>query len=462
MPFDSSTRGKLQKMVASCRRTLTDEFTSQFQSVHGIQPTGEITSLASMTHLDDEQHTIASLLRERIDHLADGLSSEKKAAKEAIDRVIREQAFTVLNRLAALRMCEERGIVQECIRGGLQSSGFQVYSTTVGASLGSTYDRYRVFLQCVFDEISVDLGILFDRFSPFGFLFPREPALVEVLKVLNDSELKAIWKDDETIGWIYQYFNSKEERESMRKASQAPRNSRELAVRNQFFTPRYVVEFLTDNTLGRIWYDMREGETALKEECRYLVRRTNEVFLASGQKTPAVEENEVDLSQEELLKKLVYIEHRPQKDPRDLRVLDPACGSGHFLLYAFNLLERIYEEAWADEDSPKSEAMGRTLREDFETLDDLRRAAPKLIIEHNLHGIDIDPRAVQIAALALWLRTQKTWKSLGIKAAERPRIARSNLVTAESMPGEEDMRRSSPPDSSRGSSANSWTWCSRR
>ncbi|OGR24139.1 MAG: hypothetical protein A2139_12165, partial [Desulfobacca sp. RBG_16_60_12] len=64
-----------------------------------------------------------------------------------------------------------------------------------------------------------------------------------------------------------------------------------------------------------------------------------------------------------------------------------------------------------------------------------------LIVEHNLHGIDIDPRAVQIAALALWLRAQKTWKNLGIKAAERPRIARSNIVTAESMPGEEDMRR---------------------
>jgi hypothetical protein len=64
-----------------------------------------------------------------------------------------------------------------------------------------------------------------------------------------------------------------------------------------------------------------------------------------------------------------------------------------------------------------------------------------MIVEHNLHGIDIDPRAVQIAALALWLRAQKTWKNLGLKAQERPRIARSNIVTAEPMPGEEDMRR---------------------
>ena len=161
----------------------------------------------------------------------------------------------------------------------------------------------------------------------------------------------------------------------------------------------------------------------------------------AGEKTPAEKGDETDLSQEEFLKRPVYIEHRPKKDPRDLRILDPACGSGHFLLYAFDLLEHIYEEAWSDVDSPKSEVTGRTLQEDFKTLDDLRREVPKLIVEHNLHGIDIDPRAVQIAALALWLRAQKTWKNLGLKADARPRIAKSNIVTAEPMPGEEDMRR---------------------
>ena len=66
---------------------------------------------------------------------------------------------------------------------------------------------------------------------------------------------------------------------------------------------------------------------------------------------------------------------------------------------------------------------------------------PKLIIEHNLHGIDIDQRAVQIAVLALWLRVQRALKNLGLKAAERPRIDRTNIVTAEPMPGEEDLRR---------------------
>ena len=123
-------------------------------------------------------------------------------------------------------------------------------------------------------------------------------------------------------------------KKSMRDASDAPRNSRELAVRNQFFTPRYVVEFLTDNTLGRTWYEMTKGETRLADQCRYLVRRPTEIFLSYGEEAPQQPEQE-GLSQDELLKQPVYIQHRPFKDPREIRLLDPACGSMHFGLYAF-------------------------------------------------------------------------------------------------------------------------------
>src|SRR2546430_2185455 len=132
----------------------------------------------------------------------------------------------------------------------------------------------------------------------------------------------------------------------MREESSAPRNSRELAVRNQFFTPRYVVQFLTDNTLGRLWYEMTCGETALAGTCCYLVRRPTEVFLKEGEHPPEPEEAKEDLSQEELLKQPVHVPFRPLKDPRDIKMLDPACGSMHFGLYAFDLFEQIYEETW--------------------------------------------------------------------------------------------------------------------
>ena len=86
-----------------------------------------------------------------------------------------------------------------------------------------------------------------------------------------------------------------------------------------------------------------------------MVRRPSEVFLAEGQTPPEHDaERQDDLSQEELLKLPVHIPHRPKKDPRELKILDPACGSGHFLLYCFDLLLTIYEEAYATPTSARS------------------------------------------------------------------------------------------------------------
>ncbi|HOC24340.1 MAG TPA: SAM-dependent methyltransferase, partial [bacterium] len=441
MAFDNPTRNRLARLVSDCRRLLTDEFSIQLQQHYGIQPDGQIIPLEQLGHLDDEQRGVAVMLRERISHIASGLTDEKRPAEAAVDRLLREQAFTVLNRFAALRMCEERELVQECVRGGLHSRGFKVFLQIAGSGLGDTWQRYRTFLYLLFDEISIDLGLLFDRFSPFGLLFPREAALEELFQLLNTPDLQSIWSEDETIGWIYQYFNSKEERQAMRKASAAPRNSRELAVRNQFFTPRYVVEFLTDNTLGRTWYEMRQGQTRLTGQCRYLVRRPHEVFLQPGEEAPEPPPNQDDLSQEELLRQPHHISFRPKKDPRDLKILDPACGSGHFLLYAFDLLQTIYEEAWEDESMPAGETTGTTLRDANPDREKLLLAIPELILRHNLHGIDIDPRAVQIAALALWLRAQRAWKEQRVKPEERPRIRKSHIVCAEPMPGEKQMLR---------------------
>jgi len=442
MSFDKEARNLLARTVAACRRQLVEDVTDQLSGVFGLHPDGTVLPLERLTHLSPDQTAAARHLRDLLDHYVAGAAGgEAERRKAAFDRMTLEIAFTALNRLAALRLCEERGLVVECVRKGTASDGFQMFERISGGALGGRFETYRVFLECMFDELAVDLGVLFDRNTPQSAIFPSERCIEDVLAELNKADLAHLWTEDETIGWIYQYFNPPEERRAMRDASQAPRNSRELAVRNQFFTPRYVVEFLTDNTLGRIWYEMRKGDTALRDECRLLVRRPHEIFLPPGENAPTSEGGGSEPSDGELLKQPVYIQHRSKKDPRDLRVLDPACGSGHFLLYAFDLLERIYEEAWADAGCPASDVTGHSLRDEFETLEDLRKAVPKLIIEHNLHGIDIDPRAVQIAALALWLRAQKTWKTLGIKPVNRLRIARSNIVAAEPMPGEIDMLR---------------------
>lgn len=449
MAFDQNTRNKLQRFVSNARALLAEEFTRQLQENYGIDPaTGRVSPLDKLTHLDDGRRETARMLRETLDHYRAVAPSGN--TNEVLDRIIREQAFTVLNRLCAVRMAEARGIIIESIANGYNSKGFHLFNQLARTALGEVGDAYRSYLFSVFDEFAVDLPVLFDRYSPLGRLFPKPEKLISgnpskpgLIEMMNSEKIAPLWAEDETIGWIYQYFNSAEERRQMRKESSAPRNSRELAVRNQFFTPRYVVEFLTDNTLGRIWYEMTKGETALKETCRYLVRRPMEIFLAEGEEAPEEKRPSDDLSQEELLKQPVYIPHRPLKDPREILLLDPACGSMHFGLYAFDLFEKIYEEAWELEEKHGKDALLRSkdlkpLRETYSTREDLLRDVPRLIIEYNIHGIDIDPRAVQIAGLSLWLRAQRSWKEQATDPAKRPQIRRSNVVCAEPMPGEKE------------------------
>ncbi|QDV62034.1 BREX-1 system adenine-specific DNA-methyltransferase PglX [Crateriforma conspicua] len=433
--MDQDTRNKLQRATQQVRQILEEEFTEQLEGAFDVLPDGNILPEPGK-HLDARQRLTRRKLVEAIEHI----KASGKTAKQAVDEFTREAAFTFLNRFVALRMLEARGFLQECVSKGDDSSGFKEFCGLAPGLSGLEDGGYRIYLESLFDELTVEVKVLFDRRDSASLLWPRRAALTEVLDILRETELAGIWSEDETIGWVYQYFNSGEERKKMREESQAPRNSRELAVRNQFFTPRYVVEFLTDNTLGRIWYEMRRGQTRLVDVCPYLVRRPNEVFLVDGQQAHEDgSDSELESTQEELLNKTVYIPYRAKKDPRDLKILDPACGSGHFLLYAFDLLISIYDEAWYDEASPKSEITGRRLRDDYSDLEQLHAALPGLVLGHNLHGIDIDPRAAQIAALALWMRGQRTYKDANVRTGARQLIARSNIVCAEAMPGEVEL-----------------------
>ncbi|EQD38069.1 type II restriction enzyme, partial [mine drainage metagenome] len=101
------------------------------------------------------------------------------------------------------------------------------------------------------------------------------------------------------------------------------------------------------------------------------------------------------------------------------------------LLYAFDLLVTIYEEAHADPESPKSEVTGRTLQEAYPTRKALHEALPSLILAHNLHGVDIDARCAQIAQFALWMRAQRAYRDFDIKREDRQPIRKSNIVVAE-------------------------------
>lgn len=421
MAFDQTTRNVLQRFVNDARKVLEIEFSRQLQNEYGLDPnSGAVATLEKLLHLTDAKKETARILRDVLAHYLTG--EMDKDIKAAMERIVREQAFTILNRILALRMAEARGLLIESINNGYQAKGFQLYARVMGNSLGETGDTYRNYLFSVFDELAQELPELFNRYSPQGRLFPRETALLQLIELVNQPEISPLWAEDETIGWVFQYFNSKEERKRMRDESAAPRNSRELAVRNQFFTPRYVVEFLVDNSLGRLWYGATCGISALREQCHYLLVKSDE--------------------------KSVQVTRL--RDPRTLKLLDPACGSMHFGLYAFDLFLKIYEEAWAWEQQhgpgslDGSTATGQELLPLCQSYLDEQAFmldVPRLIIEKNIYGVDIDPRATQIASLALWLRAQRAWHEAGIKATERPVIGRGHVVAAVAPPQEKELQK---------------------
>jgi hypothetical protein len=404
--MDKDTRNAIERATQQARKLLEEDFAAQLAGDFDVHRDGEVASEAGK-HLSARQ----MLQRER---MVAAIEHKRAAGMNPVDAVcdyLRDAAFTTLNRFVALKMLEARELMQECITRGEQSGGYREFcGMAPGLQLLPESVGYRLYIESLFDELSTEVKVLFDRRDPSSVLWPKRATFEQLLEILNATELARVWGEDETIGWVYQFFNGQDERRKMREESQAPRNSRELAVRNQFFTPRYVVQFLTDNTLGRIWYEMHGTMTALAEKCEYMVRKPGEEFAP-----------------------------RAKKDPRDLRVLDPACGSGHFLLYAFDLLLAIYEEAWADPESPKSEATGKTLAEDYPSLDALKKAVPSLVLAHNLHGVDIDPRCAQIAQLALWMRAQKAYRDFGIGRGDRAQIRRSNIVVAEPLVADEQI-----------------------
>jgi hypothetical protein len=437
--MDKETRNLLFNTTQAIRRLLEEEFSLQLEGAFDVHADGRVAKQPG-AQLSASERLVRCRIVEAIEHRV----AVGESAAEAVRGFQSEAVFTFLNRLAALKMMEARALVLPCVSQGDQSQGFKEFSGLAPGLIELPDKGYRLYLECLFDEIGREVGVLFDRTDAASQLWPRRKALEAVLAKLNTPELAGVWAEDETIGWIYQYYNDPEERALMRDTkrggSAAPRNSREMAVRNQFFTPRYVVEFLTDNALGRLWYEMTRGETQLKERCRYLIRRPNEVFLPPG-KNPEPLPQEADLSQQ-----TVQVAHRPIKDPRTVLMIDPACGSMHFGLYAFDLFEVIYQEAWDLEEKTGAEALERPegmppLTEAYPSREAFLRDVPRLILERNIHGIDIDPRAAQIAGLALWLRAQKSWQRLGLKPADRPAIRRSNIVCAEPMPGEKELLR---------------------
>jgi SAM-dependent methyltransferase len=359
--LDGAQRTQLERLVISARSLLEDDLGAQLVGRFGIHADGTVEDEHD---LPDDPTDRAN--RRDLVEITDHLCSLGETSAGAVARLLREAAFTHLNRLLAIRIAEAIGLLPESLGDGRQSRGFK----DLGEILPILADDYWGYLQLCGDELAADAPTLFDPRNPLLALRPSTSALDELLVLLGDREAADIWIAPDALGWAYQFFNTAGERRKMRDDATAPRNSRELAVLNQFFTPRYVVDFLVQNTLGRRLIES-DPTSPLLDDLPLLVAP--------------------------------HTEPGPPLDLSSAAVLDPACGSGHFLLGCYDLLER----AWELRGVPASEA------------------APAIVA--SLWGVDIDPRCAQVASAAIVLRARRHCRELS--------LPKPNIVTARRLPG---------------------------
>lgn len=163
--------------------------------------------------------------------------------------------------------------------------------------------------------MSEEVGVLFSPNDLANSLYPPQKVLDEVLARIMTRHWPGFGARTKPSAGSTSISRPRRCGRRHGRTAGPPRNSYELAFRNQFFTPRYVVEFRTDNTLGRIWFEMRKGDTKLRDQCRSMLRRPSEVFLDEGALPPKGDgQPKDDLSQQELLNLPVYVPPNGETD----------------------------------------------------------------------------------------------------------------------------------------------------
>jgi len=407
--LSDSLKEAVKTWVPKVRRALDEEFVAQLGRL-GLRRDGKHVPVDKMSL---PEASIA--IRRRVQALVSRESLSEGTPERGHDNVIRELTYTLLNRLVGLKAMEARRLLHLPPPGQPTAAAEETevvtpvpgqarsrYLRDFRAAAGSRY-KYeddaeeallRDGLTASFRHVTGEIRILFDPDHEYSCVWPTHAALTSVLQLINDGLPADAYRAQDFLGWVYQFFNRDEKKRVRDENKGTPRSSYELSVINQFYTPSWVVKALVDNTLGRLWLEMHPDSAlhagADGEAQSYLLDRTG------GQLTAA------------------------PKLASDIALLDPACGAMHFGQYAFSLFYKMYEEEIAHCGQPGWPA---------EPSVSSPHQIPAAILEHNLFGIDIDPRAIQIAALSLLLTAKEAALSHGVPLLSVC-VRRSNLVVA--------------------------------
>ena len=337
-----------------------------------------------------EPYSISGEAVRQRDKLIEVIQQKEKDTdyKTAYQYVIEEVAYTWFNRLIAIRFMEVNDYLPSHIRVLSSESGKlepDLVTTPFDAELPFTAEEEAQIFQLKQDnKLDEVFRILF--LKQCNALNEILPALFEKTKNYTELLLSLsvidqdgvvyhlihdIPEDDfnierggqvEIIGWLYQYYNTEPKAAAFAKNGKITKE--EIPAVTQLFTPDWIVRYMVENSLGRLWVE-GHPDCGLKENWKY--------YLEEAQQEP-----EVQAKLSEIRKEYAAL------NPEDIKLIDPCMGSGHILVYAFDVLMQIYESAGYSQ-----------------------RDAAKSILEHNIYGLDIDDRAYQLAYFAVMMKARQ-------------------------------------------------------
>lgn len=357
---------KLADHVDHLRELIEAAFDKQFARL-GFSKTKQMDAI-QVEKLPEEVKT----KRERFAVMLENHIGETGGYESAREKLLDELTFTLFNRLAAIKVMEAASLFPPILtkqkEHGDRSFGHKAWLEMNPHMRDEELEGIRDYLKSAFDELGQTLP-LYSKAYPYALL-PDAISLNDIIDAFNvvdtdaqanDSSEETIWQSDDVLGWMYESYNNAKKKAHKDSGDKTEYNK--VSLQSQVYTPRWVVQFLVENSLGKMYLEMYP-HSEIKQRYKIANAPTTQI--------------------------------RSPKPLHEVRTIDPACGSGNFLLYAFD----FYYELYLDQ----IENYGADYNE---------KDIPKLIIENNLHGIDLDDRATQLAQLGLFIKAKKKRRTVG-------------------------------------------------
>lgn len=330
--------------------------------------------------------------------------AETGTVADAYEKLVEELTFTLFNRLAALKVMEAHTLHPEMVtrresHGGRSFAHLAWLEQNPNAR-NEEAEGLLPFLEDQLQKLSSDIP-LFSPQHPYHLL----PTALELLQIINsfnsvedDEDVKktihqpithhqslitnhqspiTIWQSDDVLGWLYESYNNY--KKAAHKASGDKTEYNKVSIQSQVYTPRWVVQFLVDNSLGKLYLEMYP-DSGIRHKYKIANAAVSNSSLAVGSPQSPITNTSITNHQSPITKKPLH----------EIRMIDPSTGSGNFLLYGFDLYYDLYLD--------QIENYGA----DYNEVD-----IPKLIIENNLYGVDLDDRAIQLAQLGLYIKAKR-------------------------------------------------------